>query len=543
MAELVTATQMRAIEARAIASGRVTGLELMERAGRGVVAAILEDRPALAATSHSAVVLCGPGNNGGDGFVVARLLQARGWAVGVYLYGDIKKLPPDARVNHDRWVAMGQVAPLFPDDIARGRGKAVERTGQRLEPGQALIVDALFGTGLRRALDPRLADLFAALTEIRSADGGAAPLVSVDMPSGICADSGRVLVGAGRAPAAFPADLTVTFHAAKIGHFLAAGPGCCTKLSVKDIGLQPWHGSGAAGSPDRAPGGVVANPETGIGRLGKSTHHHKYSHGHALVLSGPMGRSGAARLAARAALRVGAGLVTVAAPGSAMMECATQLTAIMLRKCNDARTLAKVLEDKRLTALCLGPGLGVGEGTRALVGTALADRDRAVVLDADALTAFADRSDALFALLHARAVLTPHGGEFARLFPDIAAELNAPAARGPAFSKVDATRAAAARAGCTVLFKGADTVIAEPGGRCTISASVYDRAAPWLATAGSGDVLAGLITGLLARGVPPMRAAQTGADLHGAAARAFGPGLVAEDLPEMLPQVFRDNGL
>lgn len=270
---------------------------------------------------------------------------------------------------------------------------------------------------------------------------------------------------------------------------------------------------------------------------------HKYSHGHALILSGPMGRSGAARLAARAALRVGAGLVTVAAPGSAMMECAMHLTAIMLRKCNGAEGLQGLLEDKRLNALCLGPGLGVGQETRDLVEVALADPARGVVLDADALTSFADEPDALFALLHPKVVLTPHMGEFARLFPDIAEALKAPATTGPAYSKVDAVRAAAARAGCVVLLKGADTVIANASGKCAINAAVYDRAAPWLATAGSGDVLAGLITGLLARGQPPITAAETAAWLHVEAARAFGPGLIAEDLPEMLPRVFRDLGL
>jgi hydroxyethylthiazole kinase-like uncharacterized protein yjeF len=256
-----------------------------------------------------------------------------------------------------------------------------------------------------------------------------------------------------------------------------------------------------------------------------------------------MGRSGAARLAARAALRVGAGLVTVAAPGSAMMECATQLTAIMLRKCDGAEGLAALLQDNRLNALCLGPGLGVGQGTRDLVSVALSDPKRKTVLDADALTSFAEDPQALFDLIHENTVLTPHGGEFARLFPDLAERLTAPATTGPAYSKLDACRDAAARAGCTVLFKGPDTVIADASCRASINAAVYDRAAPWLATAGSGDVLSGLIAGLMARGLLAFTAAETGAWLHTEAARAFGPGLIAEDLPEMLPQVFRDLGL
>lgn len=274
--------------------------------------------------------------------------------------------------------------------------------------------------------------------------------------------------------------------------------------------------------------------------LRKSADTHKYAHGHALILSGPMGRSGAARLAARGALRVGAGVVTVAAPGPAMMECATQLTAIMLRKCDDADGLAALLEDDRINALCLGPGLGQDRArplVEALGGGGI--KPRPTVLDADALTAFADDPEALFAHLHPQCVLTPHAGEFGRLFPDIAEKLEAPASKGPTYSKVDATRGAAKRAGCVVLFKGPDTVIASPDGHAAINSAAYDRAAPWLATAGSGDVLAGIITGLLARGFGVMQAAETGAWLHVEAALEFGPGLIAEDLPEALPAVFR----
>jgi len=209
----------------------------------------------------------------------------------------------------------------------------------------------------------------------------------------------------------------------------------------------------------------------------------------------------------------------------------------MLRAVAGPDGLATLLEDTRIAALCLGPGLGQ-DRARALVPVALA-AGRAMVLDADALTAFADDPAALFARFHDRCVLTPHGGEFARLFPDLAARLAEPATTGPAFSKLDAARLAAARAGCVVLFKGPDTVIAHPGGRAAINAAHYDRAAPWLATAGSGDVLAGFIAGLLARGFGPMDAAETAAWLHVEAARAFGPGLIAEDLPEVLPGVLR----
>jgi hydroxyethylthiazole kinase-like uncharacterized protein yjeF len=251
-------------------------------------------------------------------------------------------------------------------------------------------------------------------------------------------------------------------------------------------------------------------------------------------------------------------VVTVGCPPDAIPENAARLDAVMLRPVADADALARLLEDRRITALCLGPGLGTGEREAALVAAALgrvgnlpadigaggqiAHPTSSVVLDADALTILSDRP-ALFAALHDRCVLTPHAGEFARLFPDIAARLSEPPTSGPAYSKVDATREAAARAGCVVLFKGPDTVIADPSGQCSINAAHYDRAAPWLATAGSGDVLAGFITGLLARGFPPLRAAETAAWLHVEAARSFGPGLIAEDLPEELPKVFRALGL
>ncbi len=510
MSELLTAAQMRAVEQAAIASGEVTGLELMERAGRGVVEAIFEEWPELRTTSHGAVVLSGPGNNGGDGFVVARLLKDWGWEVEVFLYGDPERLPPDARANHERWRGMGEVRPLADFDAA-------------LSPAE-LTIDALFGTGLARPLPADMQKLAARLADVARAGVH----VSVDAPSGLCLDSGR---GLGRC---FRADLTVTFHRAKIGHFLADGPDLAGKLVVKEIGLRK--------APQDAV--ILAAPQVPLRKSGTSGH--KYSHGHALLLSGPTGRGGAARLAARGALRIGAGLVTVGCPSDAIPENAARLDAVMLREVADGAALARVLEDQRTNALCLGPGMGTGDREAALVEVALEGRGqglprRSVVLDADALTILARRPDR-FAALHDGCVLTPHAGEFARLFPDIAQKLAAPATTGPAYSKVDATREAAKRAGCVVLYKGPDTVIAEPSGRCAINSAQYDRAAPWLATAGSGDVLAGFITGLLARGFPPFDAACTAAWLHVDCARSFGPGLIAEDLPEELPKVFRALG-
>lgn len=527
MTELLTAAQMRALEQAAIESGEVTGLELMERAGRGVVEAIFEEWPELegqgASPSRSpeyfhqeegrrAVVLCGPGNNGGDGFVVARLLHERGWEVEVFLYGDPEKLPPDARVNYERWEAIGDVQPFseVPDAALAAD----------------VVLDALFGTGLVRPVGSEVVEVLNGALMNRSR------VVSVDIVSGLCADSGKVLGGEERG--AF-SHLTVSFHRQKLGHQLSEGPLRCGRVVVKDIGLEER----VAQTPDQ----LVSLAVPKWGDLWKSTSDHKYSHGHALILSGPSGHTGAARLSARGALRVGAGLVTLGVPAEAHQEVAAQITAIMMRQIGEARALEEVLKDGRLNALCLGPGMGL-ERARELVPVALngglkTHPTRCVVLDADALTAFSDDPSELFGMLHGNCVLTPHAGEFARLFPDIANKLNAPATKGPAYSKIDATREAAKQAGCVVLFKGPDTVIAAPSGQCSINSAAYEREAPWLATAGSGDVLAGFITGLLARGFAPIQAAETAAWLHVECALEFGPGLIAEDLPEMLPRVFR----
>jgi hydroxyethylthiazole kinase-like uncharacterized protein yjeF len=277
-------------------------------------------------------------------------------------------------------------------------------------------------------------------------------------------------------------------------------------------------------------------------RLAKHAHQHKYDHGHALIVAGGPGRGGAARLAARAALRVGAGLVTVGCPAEALTENAAQLTSVMLCALKGSAGLEDTLADPRIGALCLGPGLGLGTESRNMVRVALATR-RAVVLDADALTSFSEAPRALFALLHGMAVLTPHEGEFRRLFPEQARHLGDDPRGERLDARREAVRAAAARSGAVVLLKGAVTLVADPSGHMIEQHLTGAAAAPWLATAGAGDVLAGLITGLLARGFSPVQAAEAGAWLHAAAARAVGPGLIAEDLPDALPTVFRELGL
>ncbi|WP_234871034.1 NAD(P)H-hydrate dehydratase [Alitabrizicola rongguiensis] len=497
---------MRAIEGAAMASGQVDGAELMERAGAAVAAAVLKT---WGMDRRRAIVLCGPGNNGGDGYVIARSLAQSGWNVVVKALA--APATADAKQARGKWVGPVEPFALDPAEL----------------DGAPVIIDALFGTGLVRPLAP---GVWGALDLAQQAG---CPLVAVDILSGLCADSGRVRSLSGYPER--PADLTVAFHRAKLGHVLAEGGRLSGRLVIADIGIEPWHqdflrAEGEAVVDEAHPGAVLPK-ETG----------HKYAHGHALILSGGTGRCGAARLAARAALRVGAGLVTLACPEAALTENAARLDAVMLRPIDDSASLRALLADRRLNALCLGPGLGTGAREVGLVAEVLAG-GRPTVLDADALTILA-RDSHLFGMLHAGCVLTPHDGEFARLFPKIAAALAAePDDERAAMSRVDAVRAAAAQAGCIVLLKGADTVIATPTGLCAVHAALRDRAAPWLATAGAGDVLAGLIVGLIARGAHGFGAAQGAAWLHVEAARAFGPGLIAEDLPEMIPRVFRTMG-
>lgn len=511
--ELLTAAQMRAIEQAAINSGDVTGLELMERAGRGVVEAIFEWRPKLAASPGHAVVLCGPGNNGGDGFVVARLLRGQGWEVDVFLYGDEAKLPPDAAENCRRWREVGELEEL------------------REPPDADLYVDALFGGGLTRPL----ADDLRIVRPLLRPDI-AERTMAVDGPSGLCLDSGKTL------GFAFPAGATCTFQRERHGHYLNDGPEMSGRLFVKDIGLENWFCE--LSLPEALDAAPALRITATVKQIDKSATGHKFSHGHALVLSGGVGKGGAARMTARGALRIGAGLVTVGAPPSALIENASQLNAIMLARIEGAEGLSEVLQDGRVNSVIIGPGLGVSERTRDMTLAALQSRQRSVVLDADALTVFQDDPAKLFDATRGKnVVLAPHMGEFRRLFPDIAEAFLSPSLKGPAYSKVDAARDAASRAGCVVLLKGPDTVVADPNGGVSVISAAYDRACPWLATAGSGDVLAGFIGGLLARGFNVKSAAETGAWLHQECAREFGPGLIAEDLPETLPKVFRNLGL
>jgi ADP-dependent NAD(P)H-hydrate dehydratase / NAD(P)H-hydrate epimerase len=488
MWELVTNAEMAEADRLSIAAG-TAGIELMENAGRAVAEVVCRRQP----PGSRIAIVAGPGNNGGDGFVAARHLVARGRKVSLLMVGDVARLRGDAAMAARRWA--GRTEAATPAGLA----------------GAHLIVDALFGAGLDRPVE----GLARAMIEAINAAG--VPVVAVDLASGVNGTTGAVMGVAVRA------DESITFFRKKIGHVLLPGRVCCGEVCLVDIGISAE--TLAAIRPLVSENGPPLWHEC-LPRLRADGH--KYSRGHAVVVSGGAVTTGAARLAARGALRGGAGLVTIASPREALPVHAATNLAVMVRPVDGAAELASFLTDKRFNAVVLGPGLGVGATTRELAGTALAG-SRLVVLDADALTSFAGHEDALRNAIAGRdagTILTPHEGEFARLFNDIAA--------GPE-SKLEKARRAAARIGAVLVLKGADSVIAAPDGRAAINAN----APPWLATAGSGDVLAGLIGGLGAQGMDAYSAACAAVWMHGEAARIFGPGLVAEDLSETLPSVWR----
>ena len=488
--EVLTTAEMERADQLTIAAG-TPGFALMLSAGQAVAEAamdLVEDGPV--------VVVAGRGNNGGDGFVAAAELAARGREVSVILLCERDSLQGDAASAARGW--KYPVLPFNPQAIGR----------------PALILDALFGAGLNRPVKGEPHDMIEAM----NANG--APVLSVDLPSGINGDTGGVMGVAVRATE------TVTFFRRKPGHLLVPGRIYCGRVRLADIGIDPHV------LEEIRPRTFENIPQFWrnsfpVPRIDG----HKYARGHAVVVSGDLAATGAARMAARGGLRAGAGLVTVASPRDALAVNATALTAVMVRPIDTAIEFAELWTDKRLNTCVLGPGAGVGDRTRDFVVTALSAK-RNLVLDADALTSFADAPDHLFEAIKAshdpQVVLTPHEGEFPRLFSDISN-------KHPGRSKLERVRAAAERSGAVVLVKGPDTVVASPDGRATIASN----APPWLATAGAGDVLAGMIAGMLAQGVAAFEAASIAVWMHGEAAREAGPGLIAEDLPEVLPAVFR----
>lgn len=482
---LLSVAEMYEADRRTIAAG-TPGIELMEAAGTAVAG-----RAGALASGRPVIVLCGPGNNGGDGYVAARLLAAEGRDVRVMALGDPAKLEGDAATACERW--QGPIGNLAAANIP---------------DKSAVVVDALFGAGLTRPLEGE------ARATAEALDGGPHDVVAVDIPSGVLGDTGAVLGGI-----AFRARETVTFCRRKPGHFLYPGRAMCGEVTLADIGitLETVNGLGVA-TWSNVPAnwfGLLPVPDWSS---------HKYGRGHA-VIAGGAEMTGAARLAARAARRIGAGLVTIAAPDSAFAIYAAGDPGTLVARAGAPDTFAAFLEDPRRNAILVGPGAGGGAETQAKVEAALAT-GRGVVLDADALTAYADDPAALFARLGPHVLLTPHEGEFTKLFRH--------AGDGPeGDDRLSRARWAAERSGAVVLLKGPDTVVAHPDGRAAINAN----APADLATAGSGDTLAGVVLGLVAQGMQTFAAAQAATWLHGAAAAAFGRGLIAEDLAELLPKV------
>ncbi|MER9524962.1 NAD(P)H-hydrate dehydratase [Mesorhizobium sp. M0292] len=493
--ELLSPTEMADADRLAIAAGPLDGYGLMKRAGEAVAAVVLARYPS-ATRVH---VLCGPGNNGGDGFVVARLLAETGVDVALWASGE-PRAGSDAAISAAQCLLERKPLAAFA-----------------AEPG-SLIVDALYGAGLSKDISGDAA---------RAVDSAARQsVVAVDLPSGVSGDSGDIL------GTAFRADITVTFARKKPGHLLLPGRDRCGEIVVADIGI------GDDIIAQVAPRAFENKPAFWLDALPvPAVDAHKYKRGHVGVFSGGPSATGAARLAALAAARSGAGAVTVLSPANAMQVNATHLTAIMLRKADAIEDVQDFLGDRRSSSFVLGPGFGVGDKARdfalAVLGRARQEGGvEGLVLDADGITSFRNAVSTLFEAAGRpdapALVMTPHEGEFGRLFPDIADDKS--------LSKLAKARAAAERANAIMVYKGADTVIAAPDGRAVINAN----GAPWLATAGSGDVLAGIVAALLAQGMQAFEAACAAVWIHAEAGSRFGPGLIAEDLPLALVPVLRE---
>lgn len=494
MFELLTPEEMARADRLTMEGGIKDGFALMLAAGRAVADIAQHMFP----QKQPVAVLCGPGNNGGDGYVAAQYLLEAGYEAVCFAAA-----PPRQGTDAMRASIFykGQVRDLNEFSPASFGG----------------IIDALYGAGLARAVEGAQA------TVIDAVNASGLPVVAVDLPSGISGATGMALGAAMRAKA------TVTFFRKKPGHLLQPGRAHCGIIHIADIGI-----------PDRILGEINPrvfenSPELWADSLPSPVvDAHKYSRRHAAVFSGAMHSTGAARLSAMAAARSGAGAVTLLSPPDALAVNAAHLTSIMVRETRSQQDAAQFITDRKVTAAVLGPGYGnpafARDYTKMLLSAASgkAGQFRGLVLDADGITAFENKPDELFDTHRSSAtalVLTPHEGEFKRLFPDIAEDNT---------SKIDKARKAAMRANAVVIYKGPDTVIAEPGGLAVINSN----GTPFLATAGSGDVLTGIVCGLLAQGMAPFAAACASVWVHADAARRFGHGLIAEDLPAQLPAVW-----
>jgi ADP-dependent NAD(P)H-hydrate dehydratase / NAD(P)H-hydrate epimerase len=475
--ELVTPSEMKHVEALAPAHG-VSLRMLMENAGRAVAAEIIARYPQRPVT-----VLCGPGNNGGDGFVIARLLNDLGWPVTLHLLGERAKLTGDALAMSKLW---SHPIKSIDDDFAG-----------------ALIVDAIFGIGLARDFPEALANRI---------NSFGTDVVSVDIPSGVDALSGAIR------GAAVKADLTVTFYRQKPGHVIWPGRSYCGEIVTTELGLPETATTQIASKL-----WINSPPLLPLPALDA----HKYSRGGAVIWSGDALHSGASRLAAWAAQRAGAGIVCLAGPRDGLLVHAHHVSSILLHEIKETSDIENLLGGKKYSACCFGPASGTSDAHRRIAMGMIASGKK-IVLDADAFTLFAGNRDMAFRMMKqfddTRAVLTPHSGEFERLFPDLVDGYSAP---------IDRARAAAEMTGAVVVLKGPSTIIAAPSGETALQAEAPSK----LATAGSGDVLAGLITGLMAQGMSPFAAAQAGVWLHADAARKIPhQAMTAEELVHAITQ-------
>ncbi|MGX6647940.1 NAD(P)H-hydrate dehydratase [Maricaulaceae bacterium MS644] len=481
---------MGAADTFAMEHGR-SGGALMDAAGAAIAGAIMERW-----SPRPIGVLCGPGNNGGDGWEAAVRLQARGWPVEVFAMKSAAQLEGDAARAANKWT--GEVQGLKACDPSRF----------------ALVLDALFGAGLSRPLEGEPARLAMACVE--------RTVIAADVPSGVHGDRARP-----DGPA-FTAALTVTFHRYKPAHVLYPGRAACGEIVLAEIGVPDgWM-------DEATPVAEHNHPDLwNVPGLHIDADAHKHQRGRLCVLSGGHGASGAARLSAEAGLSAGAGYVTLLCPPDALTECAASMRAVVTRAYNPAADFSGVLDAHRAQAAVLGPGAGLTGDTRRRVLQACG-QGAALVLDADALTVFEDDPAALYDALHERCVLTPHAGEFVRVFP-ASAETSDASGESSGENKIEIARNAASRAGAVLVLKGPDTVIAAPDGRVRVNT----HASPRLSTAGTGDVLAGLIGAFLAQGADPFDAASAAVWIHGDAGGRMGPGDTAAGLADGLAPALR----